>query len=208
MFERSRWQTVVVGITAFVAVLEAPAWANDAPACVCLGPEFADNCAADISRDAEQLRFSVDTTQCARVDWYLGDTPLATMVKGGAEALQLEDIDDDTETRVRACRVCQVESPPRSVSDAILGSAKRVPPRYPRKAFNNALEGYVDMMFTVKADGTPADIVVTYSTNSIFERSAVKALSQWKLKPHVVDGEPVDTPGLETRTRFVMSYPP
>ncbi|MEM6808301.1 MAG: energy transducer TonB [Pseudomonadota bacterium] len=186
---------------AAVLMLATPAFA-EGPVCLCGPAGFAERCEAEITRNADHLDFTVDTPQCSRVDWYLGDTPLATMVKGGFEMLQLEDIEEGTETRVRACRVCRSETapPPVPVEDVL--PIVRVAPLYPRSALATGTEGYVDLKFTVKANGSTADIVVTYSTDSIFERSAKQAVSKFKYKPRVVDGKVVDTPGVEARIRF------
>ncbi len=80
----------------------------------------------------------------------------------------------------------------------------RVAPIYPNRALSRGLEGYVDLMFTVTTAGTVRDPVVTYSTSSLFESAAKKAVLKFKYKPRIVDGQPVDVPGVETRIRFEL----
>ncbi|MEO1202469.1 MAG: energy transducer TonB [Pseudomonadota bacterium] len=80
----------------------------------------------------------------------------------------------------------------------------RVAPIYPNRALSRGLEGYVDLMFTVTTAGTVRDPVVTYSTSSLFESAARKAVLKFKYKPRIVDGQPVDVPGVETRIRFEL----
>lgn len=80
----------------------------------------------------------------------------------------------------------------------------RVAPVYPNRALSRGLEGYVDLMFTVTEAGTVRDPVVTYSTSSLFERAARNAVLKFKYKPRVVDGKPVEVPGVETRIRFQL----
>ncbi len=174
----------------------------DGPVCLCGPAGFAERCEAEITRNDDHLDFTVDTPQCARVDWYLDDTPLATMVKGGFEMLQLEDIEEDTVTRVRACRVCRSETAPPPVYEEGVLPIVRVAPVYPRSALATGTDGYVDLIFTVKANGSTTDIVVTYSTDSVFDTAAIQAVSKFKYKPRVVDGEAVDAPGVEARIRF------
>lgn len=191
-----------MGLSVAAALLFAtPAFA-DGPVCLCGPAGFAERCEAEITRNDDHLDFTVDTPQCARVDWYLDDTPLATMVKGGFEMLQLEDIEEDTVTRVRACRVCRSETAPPPVYEEDVLPVVRVAPYYPRSALATGTEGYVDLTLTVKADGSTADIVVSYSTDTIFESAAIQAVSKFKYKPRVVDGEAVDAPGVEARIRF------
>ena len=80
----------------------------------------------------------------------------------------------------------------------------RVAPVYPNRALSRGLEGYVDLMFTVTDAGTVKDPVVTYTTSSLFNRAAPQAVLKFKYKPRVVDGKPVEVPGVETRIRFQL----
>ncbi|MEO0580211.1 MAG: energy transducer TonB [Pseudomonadota bacterium] len=91
-----------------------------------------------------------------------------------------------------------------SYSDGEYLPIVRVAPIYPNRALSRGLEGYVDLMFTVTTAGTVKDPVVTYSTSSLFESAAKKAVLKFKYKPRVVDGQPVDVPGVETRIRFEL----
>lgn len=78
----------------------------------------------------------------------------------------------------------------------------RVAPVYPARALSRGLEGYVDMQFTVTTTGTVKDPVVLFSTSSLFERAAERAVLKFKYKPRVVDGVPVEVPGVKTRITF------
>lgn len=78
----------------------------------------------------------------------------------------------------------------------------RVAPVYPARALSRGLEGYVDMSFTVTTTGTVRDPLVIFSTSSLFERAAIRAVLKFKYKPRVVDGVPVDVPNVKTRITF------
>lgn len=78
----------------------------------------------------------------------------------------------------------------------------RVAPVYPARALSRGLEGYVDLSFTVTTAGTVRDPVVMFSTSSLFERAALRAVLKFKYKPRVVDGVPVDVPNVKTRISF------
>ena len=80
----------------------------------------------------------------------------------------------------------------------------RVAPVYPARALSRGVEGYVDMMFTVTETGTVKDPVVTFSTSSLFDRAATRAVLKFKYKPRVVDGVPVEVQGVTTRIRFML----
>ena len=58
------------------------------------------------------------------------------------------------------------------------------------------------MAFTVTTTGTVKDPVVMFSTSSLFERAATRAVLKFKYKPRVVDGVPVDVPNVKTRITF------
>ena len=78
----------------------------------------------------------------------------------------------------------------------------RVAPVYPARALSRGVEGYVDMGFTVTTTGTVRDPVVLFSTSSLFDRAATRAVLKFKYKPRVVDGIPVDVPDVKTRITF------
>ena len=78
----------------------------------------------------------------------------------------------------------------------------RVAPVYPARALSRGLEGHVDLSFTVTAAGTVRDPVILFSTSSLFERAATRAVLKFKYKPRVVDGIPVDVPDVKTRITF------
>jgi protein TonB len=67
---------------------------------------------------------------------------------------------------------------------------------------SRGLEGYVDMEFVVTQTGSVRDPVVLFSTSSLFERAALRAVLKFKYKPRVVDGVPVEVPGVKTRITF------
>jgi len=78
----------------------------------------------------------------------------------------------------------------------------RVAPVYPARALSRGLEGYVDLSFTVTTAGTVRDPIILFSTSTLFERAATRAVLKFKYKPRVVDGVPVDVPGVKTRITF------
>jgi periplasmic protein TonB len=78
----------------------------------------------------------------------------------------------------------------------------RVAPVYPARALSRGVEGYVDMSFTVTTAGTVKDPIVLFSTSSLFERAATRAVLKFKYKPRVTDGVPVEVSGVKTRITF------
>ncbi len=78
----------------------------------------------------------------------------------------------------------------------------RVAPVYPARALSRGVEGYVDMSFTVTSTGTVKDPIIMFSTSSLFDRAATRAVLKFKYKPRVVDGQPVEVSGVKTRITF------
>ena len=78
----------------------------------------------------------------------------------------------------------------------------KVQPVYPRRALSRGIEGYVIVEFTVTKQGTTRDIIVVESTSGMFESAAIKAASKFKYKPRVVDGQPIEVPGVQNKITF------
>lgn len=78
----------------------------------------------------------------------------------------------------------------------------RVEPIYPRRAQSRGIEGFCDMEFTVTRTGEVTDAVAVTCSSTVFQSASVKAVQKWKYKPRVVDGEPIDSPGVQTRLTY------
>jgi periplasmic protein TonB len=90
------------------------------------------------------------------------------------------------------------------VSDGEYLPIVKVAPVYPARAASRGLEGYVIVEFTVTRTGTTRDISVVESSSSLFDRAAVDAAGKFKYKPRVINGEPVEVPGVRNRITFVL----
>lgn len=88
------------------------------------------------------------------------------------------------------------------VSDGEYLPIVKVAPVYPSRALSRGLEGYVIVEFTVTRQGTVRDVTVVESTSSLFERAATEAALKFKYKPRVIDGEPVEVPGVRNKITF------
>jgi len=78
----------------------------------------------------------------------------------------------------------------------------RVEPLYPRRAQTRGIEGYCDMEFTVTKTGEVTDPVAVVCSSSVFQSTSIKAVQKWKYKPRVINGEPIDSPGVQTRLTY------
>lgn len=83
------------------------------------------------------------------------------------------------------------------LADIVLASQvareKEVAPRYPTSAQRKGTEGWVDLEFTIAADGTVKDIAVRAAQpTGVFEEAATKAMAQWKYRPLTRNGRAID----------------
>lgn len=74
--------------------------------------------------------------------------------------------------------------PGAAVAISALTRTKYVAPRYPRSAERRNVSGWVDIVFTVKVDGTVTNIEVLDSEpEEVFVSAAVKAVEKWEFEP-------------------------
>jgi len=66
-----------------------------------------------------------------------------------------------------------------------------VPPQYPPEAGRARLEGSVVLMAVIGQDGSVKDVRVE-SGLPILAQAAIEAVKQWRYKPYLIDGEPVE----------------
>ncbi|MBW2500838.1 MAG: TonB family protein [Deltaproteobacteria bacterium] len=79
----------------------------------------------------------------------------------------------------------------------------RVPPQYPERALQRGIEGRVLIEFTISKTGAVKDPkVIAYEPSTIFNKAALKAVSQWKYNPKIVNGKPVEQPGMRIALPF------
>ena len=77
------------------------------------------------------------------------------------------------------------------------------PPEYPSSAITRGIEGYAVVGFSVNAAGQVFDAYIIESEpNSIFNKSALKAIKKFKYKAKMENGKPVATDG----QRYLFTY--
>ena len=66
----------------------------------------------------------------------------------------------------------------------------RIQPRYPMRAANRRIEGWVKVEFTITKEGTVKDaVVVAAQPAKVFNRAALRAIKRWKFKAKIIGGE-------------------
>lgn len=91
--------------------------------------------------------------------------------------------------------------------EAIAGAAvvdRMPPPRYPKDAVDNRIEGKVMLRIEVGADGRPTDVKVTESQpQGVFDAAAVESAWKWTFVPAQKDGKAVAS-ALKVPVQFAM----
>jgi protein TonB len=80
---------------------------------------------------------------------------------------------------------------------------RHVQPKFPQRAADRRLSGWVDLRFLVNAEGKTENIeIMDSSPKGSFEKAATRAISGWRFKPMMADGVPVEKLSI-VRLRFV-----
>ncbi len=77
----------------------------------------------------------------------------------------------------------------------------RAPPVLPRSAERS---GHCLMRFNVSAEGSPYDIIAESCSENIFARPSVKAVSKWKYRAKIMNGQRASRTGLTTRITYQL----
>ena len=80
----------------------------------------------------------------------------------------------------------------------------KVAPIYPNRALSRGIEGYCIVEFVVTRNGATANGKVVECTSSLFAKASLKASSKFKYKPRVINGTPIDVPGVQHKITFEL----
>lgn len=78
-------------------------------------------------------------------------------------------------------------------------------PKYPSRALSRGIQGYCTVEYTVTVTGETRDVKVVDCPQSVFASSSVRAAEKFKYKPKVIDGEPIEVPGVRNRFTFELA---
>jgi TonB family protein len=77
-------------------------------------------------------------------------------------------------------------------------------PQYPVRALDRGIEGWVDLEFTIGADGVPRDVTITDGSHeSFFRGEAIRAVEQWRFEPREFHGRVIEQRSY-ARIRFAV----
>jgi protein TonB len=115
------------------------------------------------------------------------DAPAPSMIGMGAPATDPLPNLGTTDTGIKP--LLQTLSVSQGVSQGLL--YKKVAPSYPQNALRMHIEGKVELLATISKEGNITHIRVL-SGDSQLARAANDAVKQWKYKPYLLNGEPVE----------------
>lgn len=82
----------------------------------------------------------------------------------------------------------------------------RIPPQFPDRCQSRASdEEIVVVQFDVTPDGQTTNIEAIDSTNSCFNRAAIRSVERWKYQPKIVDNEAQWRRGVVTQIKFQLA---
>lgn len=135
--------------------------------------------------ERDQLTGELLTALLDGVNMYIADSQLDDAENYLNAAAEMSDDQNsiDTLRMVLENEFIELESN-RVTSTRNLVVLKSVPPRYPRRASEREISGWVVVLFTVKPDGETGEIEVRESEpEEIFDRAAIEAIEEWRFEP-------------------------
>lgn len=82
----------------------------------------------------------------------------------------------------------------------------RIPPQFPDRCQSRAdSEEIVVVQFDVTPDGQTTNIEAVDSSNSCFNRAAIRSVERWKYQPKIVDNEAQWRRGVVTQIKFQLA---
>ena len=148
--------------------------ASKAPAAVAAAPPIVIKNGA--SQPAAQSAATIDATAPSMTD----------VVRAGGGAALPSLMGSQSKAPTPALQVTHVSQ---GISRGLL--VKQIPPAYPATALQRGTEGVVELLATISKDGN-ISAVKTLSGDAQLSHAAVEAVKQWKYKPYLLNGEPVE----------------
>jgi TonB family protein len=81
---------------------------------------------------------------------------------------------------------------------------KKAPPDYPTAAVSRLQEGWVQVSFIVSEKGDVIEPMIEQSSNAIFDAPTLRAIRDWRYKPAMLNGKPVEQSMVQTIIRYQL----
>ncbi len=126
------------------------------------------------------------------------DAPAPSVIGMAVPATAAPPVNLGTANIVAPKPVLQTLNISQGVSRGLL--IKKVQPNYPQNALAMHVEGEVELMATISKQGNITSVKVI-SGEQLLTRAATEAVKQWKYKPYLLNGEPV-----EIQTQITVNF--
>ena len=173
----------------FVAVCGLIFGSNALAQARCDCTNIVGSCAATATVQESFIEVTSNSQQCSRVDYFVDGTPFVALIVDGSERQALLDRSDAPNVIVQSCQICMdnpVESDPQLFAPGLYSDGEptrliEVAPVFPPGAVAASIDGFVEVRFTVSADGSVMDPEILSSEPAgVFENAALDALNRWR----------------------------
>ncbi len=83
---------------------------------------------------------------------------------------------------------------------------RTITPLYPKRAILRGIEGRVRVQFSIDVAGKPFDMRIVYAQpKGIFEQTVLKAVAEFRFRPHTINGRPVSVSGIGEEFVFQLT---
>ena len=120
--------------------------------------------------------------------------PSALLMAAGLAATNPVSHSSHTNTPKRVSSDASGDSKPIRIGGDVQSAKliEQVPPVYPAEARRNKVQGVVKLEVVITAEGLPRDIRVLTSPSEELSQSALEAVSQWRYRPTLLNGQPIE----------------
>lgn len=124
-----------------------------------------------------------------------------------AEQRAHEQQQQAAEARARALAEAEADAAQRAAEAAAIAQYQPIskkPPAYPRRALDRGMEGDCTVIYTVTREGRVKDpqVVDGACDDPMFERPSLNAANSFRYQPRMINGQPVDVPGIRNTFRY------
>ena len=120
----------------------------------------------------------------------VGDLSSAERLLTAAVDVSGDENDDVSELKASVEEAYVARESARVLPITALKRVKTVPARYPRRAEERGISGWVEVLFTITPTGETSDITVASAEPAkIFNDPAVEAVEQWEFEPREYRGQ-------------------
>jgi TonB family protein len=82
-------------------------------------------------------------------------------------------------------------------------------PRFPRPEADAGIEGWVEVSYVVKPDGSVGETLIENSSGrKAFERATIKSIKDWRYEPATMNGKPIEQCHTRVRIMFTLEEGP